>query len=509
MNIFEKTIAFFAPAQAAKRAKSRYVLNAYEAALPNRTHKAKRESQGANTSIKQSAVSLREQARALDQNHDIVIGILDKMEERVIGSRGIPIEPQPMNISGDVDETLAEQIRKKWAEWSIRPEVTGQFTRPELERMLLRTWLRDGEVFIQLVRGTVAGLKHSTDIAFSLEALEPDFVPLNTLDTANLIQGIELDAWRRPKSYRVYMDNPQENNRTFGRVKTVPAENMLHLAFKKRLHQLRGVSMLHGVIVRLADLKDYEESERVAARIAAAFTMYIKKGDAGSYDMDDDGGSQDLREFDIAPGALIDDLKPGEDIGLINSNRPNVNLETFRNGQLRATAAGTRSSYSSIARDYNGTYSSQRQELVESFEGYSVLQDTFVAHISRPIYREWLKMAIVSGEIDVPVDIDPASLYNAVYSGPVMPWIDPVKEAQAWKERIKGGLATESQAVRASGSNPAEVKRRRKVEVDENSKLGLKFDTDLTNTGTTTNAEAKNDSFTGGDGSERDNDEDE
>ncbi|MEX4632584.1 phage portal protein, partial [Haemophilus influenzae] len=141
-------------------------------------------------------------------------------------------------------------------------------------------WLRDGEVFIQLVRGSVAGLNHSTKIAFSLEALEPDFVPMNTLDTANLIQGVELDAWRRPKSYRVYMDNPQENNRTYGRVKSVPAENMLHLAFKKRLHQLRGVSMLHGVIIRLADLKDYEESERVAARIAAAFTMYIKKGDA-------------------------------------------------------------------------------------------------------------------------------------------------------------------------------------------------------------------------------------
>ena len=107
---------------------------------------------------------------------------------------------------------------------SIRPEVTGQFTRPELERMLLRTWLRDGEVFIQLVRGSVAGLNHSTKIAFSLEALEPDFVLMNTLDTSNVIQGIEINAWRRPVSYRVYMDNPQENNRTYGRVKSVPAE---------------------------------------------------------------------------------------------------------------------------------------------------------------------------------------------------------------------------------------------------------------------------------------------
>lgn len=296
-----------------------------------------------------------------------------------------------------------------------------------------------------------------------------------------MIQGVKLNAWRKPVAYQVYLDNPQESQKNYGKIKTVPAENMLHLAFKKRLHQVRGVSMLHGVIVRLADLKEYEESERVAARIAAAMTMFIKKGDAALYGENLDNENED-RMFDIAPGAVIDDLKPGEDIGLINSNRPNTGLESFRNGQLRATAAGTRSSYSSIARDYNGTYSAQRQELVESYEGYAVLQDCFVAQISRPLYREWLKMAIASGEISVPAEIDPNSLYNAVYSGPVMPWIDPIKEANAWAVRIRGGLATESQAIRASGSNPAEVKRRRIVEVEENRREGLKFDTDLTNT---------------------------
>ena len=91
MNILEKTIAALSPQWAAKRSKSRYVLNTYEAALPSRTHKANRDGQGANVKVRQSAVSLREQARALDQNHDIVIGILDKLEERVIGSKGIQI----------------------------------------------------------------------------------------------------------------------------------------------------------------------------------------------------------------------------------------------------------------------------------------------------------------------------------------------------------------------------------------------------------------------------------
>lgn len=36
---------------------------------------------------------------------------------------------------------------------------------------------------------------------------------------------------------------------------------------------------------------------------------------------------------------------------------------------------------------------------------------------------------------------------TAVYSGPVMPWIDPVKEAEAWKIQIRGGAATESDWV--------------------------------------------------------------
>jgi ATP-dependent Clp endopeptidase proteolytic subunit ClpP len=74
-------------------------------------------------------------------------------------------------------------------------------------------------------------------------------------------------------------------------------------------------------------------------------------------------------------------------------------------------------------------------------------------------------MAIASGEITVPKNVDKATLYNAVFSGPVMPWIDPVKEANAWKILLRGGAATESEWVRARGANPDDVKRRRKAEL--------------------------------------------
>lgn len=489
MNMLDKVIAALSPSWASQRAKSRYTIQAYEAATPSRIHKSRRESRDANQLTQMGGKSLREQARWLDSNHDLVIGILDKMEERVVGSKGIIVEPQPLSRTGQIHDDLAKQIRTAWSEWSIRPEVTGQFTRPMLERLLVRTWIRDGEVFAQLVRGNQKGLDKQAGIPFWLEALEPDFVPIHLDDTSkNIRQGIQLNHWGRPQSYFVYK-SLLITGQQMGDLKSILTENMLHLKYVRRLHQIRGNSLFSGILTRLSALKDYEDAELTAARIAASLGMYIKKGDAGTYD---DGSDEDDRSLDIVPGIIFDGLKPGEDVGMIKSDRPNQNLENFRNGQLRAVAAGSRGSYSSIARDYNGTYSAQRQELVESFEGYYILQDTFCGSVSRPVYRQWLNMAITSGVIVVPPDVDPDSLYNATYSGPVMPWIDPLKESNAWKTQIRGGAASESDWVRARGGNPAEVKRRRKAEIDENKRLGLVFDTDPANDKGSENANETN-----------------
>ncbi|HCT4721668.1 TPA: phage portal protein [Citrobacter koseri] len=483
MGIFDRALGAIAPGWAVARARNRMLLQAYEAAQPSRLHKGKRESRSADTAVFAAGVSLREQARALDEDHDIVIGLLDKLEERVIGAQGIQVEPQPLGLDGKLHEDFAARISALWSEWSVRPEVTGMFTRPEAERLALRSALRDGEIFTQLVRGPVAGLTHSTSVPFSLELLEADFVPMNLNSVAGqqVRQGIIVNAWGRPTGYRVYKYHPANMARFSAELKTVSAENMLHLAQRRRLHQLRGVSLLHGVIKRLSDIKDYEESERVAARIAAALGFYIKRGDAASFPGDDDwkGPEKKYRHFDIAPGMIFDDLAPGEDLGMVESNRPNVHLHEFRNGQLRAVAAGSRGTYSSIARDYNGTYSAQRQELVEGQEGYNVLQQWFVGQHSRPVYRAWLAMALLT--MDIPSDVDRQTMFNATYLGPVMPWIDPVKEANAWKGIVRGGAGTEAEWIRARGQSPQEVKRQRMRETEFNRKHGLVFDSDAAN----------------------------
>ena len=68
------------------------------------------------------------------------------------------------------------------------------------------------------------------------------------------------------------------------------------------------------------------------------------------------------RYFDIAPGMIFfDDLAPCEDLGMVESNRPNVHLHEFPQRAITRCCRRKPGSYSSIARDYNGTYSAQRR----------------------------------------------------------------------------------------------------------------------------------------------------
>lgn len=475
----EQAIAAVAPQWGASRAYHRLLINGYEAAMPSRTHKASREHRAANNAVFASGRSLREQARWLDENHDIVIGLLDKMEERIIGAKGIQIEPQPRSLTGEILTDFAAELRHRWAAWSISPEVTGTFSRPQMERLVLRSWLRDGDVFGKLIRGSVPNYKHLTNTPFAIELLESDFVPLDLNDPGkNIVQGVQLNGWRRPIAYNVLLDHPGEATGIRFTTKSISADDMLHLALRKRVHQVRGITLLHGIITRLSDLKDVEEAERVAARISACLAFYIKKGNPDNYVTPETNGQP--RSFNISPGMTFDDLRPGEEVGTIQSNRPNTQLNVWREGQLRSGAAGTRSNYSSIARDYDGSYSAQRQELVEGFEGYAVLQDEFVGMWSRPVYREFLAAELLT-DLKLPPDLDRRTLFDAVYLAPVMPWIDPSKESDAWKTKIRGGAATETQWIRAEGQNPDEVKRQRVEEIKFNKEHGIVTDTDPAN----------------------------
>lgn len=121
MGIFDRALGAIAPGWAVARARNKMLLQAYDAARPSRLNKTKRESRAADTAVGVAGVSLREQARALDEDHDIVIGLLDKLEERVIGAQGFRLNRSHWGWT----ENCMKNLRQRFP----RSGPNGQFAR--------------------------------------------------------------------------------------------------------------------------------------------------------------------------------------------------------------------------------------------------------------------------------------------------------------------------------------------------------------------------------------------
>lgn len=462
-NVIDRLVEYVSPGRAVRRMQNRMMLAYYEAAMPSRLRKFARDRSGPNSLVEKSAVALRTQMRHLERNHDITKGSIDVLVNNMIGPNGIGVEFQPRRRDGTIHEPYAGALAEAFEIWQRRPEVTRRRDWQNVQRVMARMKVRDGEGFAQQLIGNIPSLQHGSAVPYSLELMEADLVPHDFHDDARGIrQGCERNEWGVVRAWHVHRRHPGDDLLfpNSSELKRIPAERMLQVADLGRVGQLRGVTPYASVITRIEDIKDYEESERVAAKVAAMMTAYVKRqapADEGySADLDANGQPKP-RTLGLSPGMIIDTLAVGEEIGLIDTKRPNVNLVHFRNGQLRAFAAGINASYSSVSRNYDGTYSAQRQELVEQWVHYAVMTDDFIGQFNRLVVEAFILYAHMSNVVPMPGDLLLGSEYDVEYLAPSMPWIDPAKEALAWLTLAQAGFASEIEIIRKRGLRPEAV----------------------------------------------------
>nr|BDD48065.1 phage portal protein [Pseudomonadaceae bacterium] len=455
MNLSDRIISHISPGWAVNRIQRRRQLALYEAAKPKRTQRNPKSTGSANVS-NNVAADLRGMARHLEENYDFASGILDVLVRNTVGKGGIGIEPAPKDSEGNVHLELAKNLRALWTDFMDSPEVTKTMDWASVCQLMARTWFRDGEAFSKDIVGNVRRYAHGTRVAYSLELLEPDYCPFEHSRDPNIIQGIQFNEWRQPTRYFFYDRHPGETV-FVDRLRPVPADRVNHLRSVKRLHQARGVTSFATVISRLNNIADYEKYEQVAAKIAASMTGYIKKGNPDMYTPPAmaDGEEKEYRELELSAGTFFDDLEIGEEIGTVQSNRPSGLLEGYLKHMMRGAAAGTGAGPSSVSKSYDGSYSAQRQELVEQWENYGLLSRLFIAQFVKPVWRRFVDMALMV--IDVPNDVDPNRLYEADFLAPQMPWIDPYKEAAANEKLLKQKVVSPQQVIRARGQSPQHV----------------------------------------------------
>ncbi len=457
------------------RSLGRAIFGRYNVETSSRTFKRKTETRGPNSATRTAPRSLRELMREKEQNEDLVNTALAVQVANIIGNGLVP-QPMVKTKSGDLAVEVNAQITKLWSQWAKRPEVTWCYNEAHSQRLSCRTWLRDGEVLNKHIIGPSSAKAHANDaIPYSYEMLEPDFLP-DVLDTSltsspgagnRIVNGIEVNGWNRPVAYHLYRDQPNDTDlgmrafRSQHDTVRVSADIVSHIKHTTRINQLRGVTPYAAAIKRIDDLINIDETERVAARIAAAAAFAIKRG---SPDMFSPDNTSDVGEFEVKPGFIFD-LEEGEEVQSLTSNRPNNALIPFRAAQIRSIAGVVGISYSSLSKDYDGSYSSQRQELVEQHMLYTPSWSYWVMASEVPKYENVVRVLDLTRQLDLSADVDRATLFDVEYTQPAMPWIDPLKEAKGWAEALKINVATREDIIRGRGKNPAEVSRQRDLEL--------------------------------------------
>lgn len=474
MKFVDDIIVSLFPRYGMRRIQAQQAIKAYyESGQASNFLKQRKTNDSPDVDVAAAAANLRANARHLEQNYDLARGVLNTLVANVVGL-GIKPIPSIKKKDGTLHKDANKAILKAYKDWEAFPEVTGDFDNSSAQRMACRSWLRDGEVLTQTLSGNVRGLDHRTKVPFSYELVEADYLPMNLNDDKKgIVQGVQKNAWGRASAFHIYKKSPT----TLGMLdsqetKRVPAERMIHLKMIDRIRQTRGVTIFASVMQRFEDIKSIEESERVAARVAAAMAGAIRKGSPDMYVAPKDG--KDYREMEFMPGMIFDDLKIGEDIQTISSNRPNNEIIPFIDTNLRFTAAGTGTGFSSISKNYNGTYSAQRQELVEQYVNYGILWSYFSKRQVKPLYEGFLKMALVKGILkEFESDIDQDTVYDADFTRPPLVWIDPAKEMAGIEKELATGINSKTAIIRRRDGDPEEILQQRIEEKADADAAGL------------------------------------
>lgn len=437
----------------------------------------------ADSEVKNSLRVLRNRARSLVRDSDFAKSALRAVKNNVVG-QGIKHQAQVRMVRGGrLDERLNSLVEHEWKKWGKAKNchAGGTLSWSDIQRLCLNSMIESGEVFVRFVYQQFGDSK----VPFGLEILEADFLDddyTGLESNGNRVRmGVEINEWGRPVAYHFLTYHPGDYQFSYGNIAQkrrvrVPADEIIHLYAAERPGQTRGITAFASAIMRLNNLKGYEEAEIIAARASSAMMGFVRTPDQELFE---DGTFDDQSVLDFAPGS-IRRLAPGEEMQFFSPSRPDDAFTPFVAQMLRAVASGVGCSYTQVSSDFSqSNYSSSRLELLETRAHYKTLQQYMIETLCQRVYEKWMDMAVMSGALRLPgFDIDPDRYYESKWIAPAAQFVDPQKEAEAYKSLVRSGIMTLSQVISLHGGDFEELMRQRQHELAMLDELGIVTDTD-------------------------------
>ncbi|MBF0246829.1 MAG: phage portal protein [Alphaproteobacteria bacterium] len=388
----------------------------------------------------------------------------------VANTVGTGIKPQSQHPS----EKFRETVHRQWLTWTDRADADGLTDFYGFQALVTKTMVVHGEAFVRLLVRPVSGKPTP-----QLQLIHPDQVDRalsRDLGAGRrIVGGIEFDADNRRLAYHVFKQRPGDPFATSFETIRVPAADMVHVFDPVAPGQVRGVSWLSAVLLRLHEIDGLEDAQLMRQRIAAMFAGFITdlEGGAGGFDGTQTGS---VLESGLEPGTLKV-LPPGTDIKFSDPAEVGDTAE-FLKSQLRAVAAGLGVTYEQLTGDLSGVnYSSIRAGLVEFRRRIEALQHhVLVFQFCRPVWERFVRMQVLSGALQAPGFERDESPYLAVkWIAPGWEWVDPLKDAQAAIAEIEAGIRSRAEVVNGRGYDVEALDAEIAADKARAERLGLKF----------------------------------
>jgi lambda family phage portal protein len=440
----------------------------------------------ADAEIKTSLRKLRDRSRQMVRDNPYARQAKRTTQINVVGG-GIKLQSQVMSLRGNKrDDRINGAIESQWTRWCRKEfcDVAGKSSFNMFEWLAAGALPESGEVIFRIHRRAFGGSK----VPMALEIIESDLLDDEYQGAVSAKNnewrmGVEIDPYGRPVQYAFLTRHPGDYwfqgtpDRTSVKHVFLPARDVVHLFIPERPNQHRGVPWFAPVIGDAHQLAGYEEAAVVRARSTASLMGFITSPE-GELEADDVEEGQRITEFE--PG-VFKYLDAGQNVVVPDLKSPDAQYEGFVRAKTRRFASGFGCSYETLSRDFSETnYSSSRLSLLEDRDHWKVIQSYLIENFHTRVFREWLDVAVLSGELALPdYELRPERYDTPRWMARGWSWVDPLKEVKAYREMEAAGYKTKAQIVAELGGdldeNLQQIAREKKL-ADE---LGVQLDADI------------------------------
>lgn len=432
---------------------------------------------GPNAAATGNLSTIRRRARDAVRNDPWGKTAVSRWVSNVIGTG---IQPYPRHP----DKGIRNALKELWTDWVSEADADGRLCFYGLQALAARSIFVDGEA---LARIRIRRLEDDLAVPLQIQAMEGDQLPVSLSQRLSngheLVNGIEFNLIGQREAYHLYSRHPNDGYQGLD-TKRVPAAQMVHAYSLLRPGQVRGVSELATVLLRLKTLDNFDDAVAFRQEVSNLFAGYIVSkededagGDPGvsdEVDYDDDG----TPFIGLEPGTVTR-LPDGTDVKFAEPPGAPDNYAEFMRHQLMAAFASVGIPYELATGDLRNVSDrtlrvvvNEFHRLVEQFQW-----TVFIHQWCRPIWNAWIDAVALSGQI--PMKFLNRRLYRRVLWVPEgWPYFNPVQDVKANTDAVRAGFTSRTSIILSQGADPEEVYEQIQNDNDLADQAGLSLDSD-------------------------------